>query len=81
MFHASPLTSDRIQRVLTVLRQRPATTLELNELCGSTRASSDVSECRANGCVINAEYVGTNETGRRVYRYHLVSEPVAEVAA
>lgn len=79
-FHHSPLSSDRIQRVLAALADAPLglTTLELNAATGSTRASSDVSE--ANAALreagelhrIECEFVGTNENGRRVHRYRLV---------
>ena len=76
--HASPLESQRLQRILAVLRERGSrgcTTMTLNELCGSTRASSDVSEARSRGCIITAIYEGKTDNNRRCYRYVLVSEP------
>ena len=79
-FHASPLQSSRMQRLLTFLRARGsqgATTLEINERCDSTRASSDVSELRANGLRVVASYEGKTESGRRVHRYALREDPIA----
>ncbi len=77
-FHASPLSSQRMQKLLAALRSGPCTTMKLNELCQSTRASSDVSEARANGAIIACTYLGTNENGRRVHLYTLISEPTQE---
>ena len=76
-FHFSPISSDRCQRLLAALRDAPLgmTTMQINNATQSTRASSDVSELRANGYGVEAEYVGTNTNGRRVYRYRLTSEP------
>jgi hypothetical protein len=82
--HASPLSSQRIQRILAVLRERGesgATTIELNQLTDSTRASSDISECRHVGCIIRADYCGLTDNGRKCWRYVLVSEPGKAVAA
>lgn len=76
-FHHSPLSSDRIQRVLRALQQAGSagmTTFALNEACASTRVSSDISEARACGVQIECIFVGTNENGRRVHRYRLAED-------
>jgi hypothetical protein len=74
-FHAARLEkSIRLRRVLAVLRgsrRSGITTLALNELAHSTRGSSDVSELRANGFVIECRPGGTTPDGLRIHRYHL----------
>lgn len=84
-FHHSPLNAERIQRViyhLQIAGDAGLTTADLNEVCGSTRASSDISEARAaleekNAPIyIRTDYVGTNGNGRRVFRYTLQEYPV-----
>jgi hypothetical protein len=70
----SPLNSYRIQKPLAALRaagHRGLTPLELNQQCGSTRASSDLSELRQNGFNIEKTFDGTTEAGRKVWRYVL----------
>lgn len=73
--HNAKASSDRIQRVLRALSQAGSTgitTIQINELCNSTRASSDVSEARAaTGLVLPCRYDGLGTTGRRVYRYFI----------
>jgi hypothetical protein len=74
-FHHSKLTSARLQKLLAYLQEcglRGATTLELCQRCITTRPSSDVSELRANGVQIETQFEGTNENGRRIYRYTLL---------
>jgi hypothetical protein len=74
-FHHSPITADRIQRVITALKAAGPdglTTLALNEATGSTRSSSDASETRACGVPIVCQYQGKSANGRRVYRYKLL---------
>ena len=69
----SPLTSDRLQKPLNALRlagSKGLTPIELNQLCNSTRASSDVSELRQHGIEVDKTYVG-KVNGRMVYRYRL----------
>jgi hypothetical protein len=81
-FHHASADSERIQRVVNALRRAGdagLTPIQLNDLCGSTRASSDVSEARAAGFNIFCQYVGKSESGRKVHRYHLV--PAEQVAA
>ena len=73
-FHHAQADSDRIQRIVNALReagQAGLTTIQLNYNCGSTRASSDVSEARACGYPIQCHYQGQTESGRKIYRYTL----------
>ena len=80
-FHKSPLHAERMQKLLTFLRERGqhgATTLEINEHCSSTRASSDVSELRANGVRVVMSYEGKTESGRKIHRYAIVEERSAD---
>ena len=73
-FHHAQLDSSRIQRIITALRNAGSagcTTMDLNQLCNSTRASSDVSEARSCGVAIDCEYMGLSDAGRKVYRYRL----------
>lgn len=74
-FHHSSLDSARIKKVHEFLKARGdtgATTIELTDACGTTRASSDCSELRANGVNVVAEYVGKSDAGRKVWRYKIV---------
>lgn len=76
-FHHASIDSDRIQRIVEALRgagNAGLTTIQLNDICGSTRASSDVSEARACGYPIECQYQGKSESGRRVHRYRLVEK-------
>ena len=71
----SPIDSSRIQKPLAALRaagNRGLTPLELNSQCQSTRASSDISECRQHGFNIEKSFDGTTASGRRVWRYVLI---------
>ena len=47
------------------------TTIEINERCQTTRASSDISELRQNGVEVQVDFNGTSQNGRKVYRYSL----------
>jgi hypothetical protein len=47
------------------------TPIEINAICGTTRASSDVSELRQNGVDIEKEFLGTTPSGRKVFAYRL----------
>jgi hypothetical protein len=69
----SPLSSDRLQKVIAALRAFPQglTPIEINEQCNSTRASSDLSELRQHGLPIIKTYVGKSANNRRVFRYAL----------
>jgi hypothetical protein len=74
MFHHSQLKCDRLQKVVEALREAGSnglTTLQINELCCTTRGASDVSEARACGVDITCEYVGLTKNGRRLHRYYL----------
>jgi hypothetical protein len=82
-FHHSPLTSPRMVKLIAFLHERGAsgaTTLEICQACCSTRASSDVSEARANGVRFVEKFEGTNENGRRVTRYFLAECLPTELA-
>lgn len=71
----SPINSDRLQKPLNALREagsRGLTPIELNRICASTRASSDISELRQNGIPIEKSYEGESANGRKVWRYRLV---------
>jgi Helix-turn-helix domain len=75
--HAASKDSERIQRIVMALRAAGSaglTPFQLNQQCGSTRASSDVSECRHVGYNIRATYERETEAGRRVWRYRIVEE-------
>lgn len=80
-FHHSPLSSDRLQRVLRALmdaHDAGLTTTQLNELTNSTRGASDASELRAalrerqTGLDVACDYVGLSQAGRKVFRYRLI---------
>lgn len=73
-FHHSTLDSPRIAKLLDFLKQRGhagATTLEITANCETTRASSDISELRANGVDVSCSYEGKTATGRSINRYAL----------
>jgi hypothetical protein len=80
----SPLSSDRLQKCLAALRgagEQGITPIELNNQCGSTRATSDVSELRQHGIPIEKNYVGITANKRRLFRYKLACTPdEAEIA-
>ena len=73
-FHHSSLESGRMQKLLRYLESVGdigATTMQICQACQTTRASSDISELRANGVEIEDQFDGTNENGRKIYRYRL----------
>jgi hypothetical protein len=73
-FHHSTLESPRLAKLLAFLRQRGqhgATTFEITAECLTTRASSDISELRANGIQVDCSCEGMTETGRKINRYKL----------
>jgi len=73
----SPLASSRIQKPLAALRAaglRGLTPIEINAQCGSTRATSDLSELKQWGFNIEKTFDGTTEAGRKVWRYVLIEE-------
>ena len=73
-FHHSSLDSPRLAKLLAFLRAQGAsgaTTIEITKACVTTRASSDVSELRACGVGVVDRFEGTNESGRKVFRYFL----------
>ena len=77
-FHHSGIDSSRIQRIVQALRGAGETgmsTMDLAVACGTTRASSDVSEAKACGMPIECEYHGKSANGRKIYRYFLRQTP------
>jgi hypothetical protein len=73
-FHHSTLESPRLAKLRAFLRAQGAagaTTLQITQACTTTRASSDVSELRACGVAVVDRFEGTNENGRKVFRYFL----------
>ena len=74
-FHHSSLDSPRLKKLLAFLQERGgsgATTFEITQQCQTTRASSDVSELRANGIAVEDSFEGTNENGRKIFRYRIL---------
>ena len=80
MHAANPEKSRRLARMLELLKAHPrgATTLELQRWSDSCAVSTDISELRQSGYVIDCICEGTNRNGRKVYRYTLnrYSEPL-----
>ncbi len=73
------MKSDRIQKPLQALLaagERGLTPIELNNICGSTRASSDLSELRQHGIAITKKFDGKSANGRMVYRYSILAPSV-----
>ena len=74
-FHHSTLDSPRLKKLLAFLRERGtagATTFQITLACHTTRASSDVSELRANGIAVEAVEEDCTLTNRRIFRYKLI---------
>lgn len=71
--HAKLDRSDVLKKTLDILRRTNPTTKEIQDYTGSTRASSDISELRANGVQIDAVYIGT-VNGKRISRYVLTEK-------
>ena len=68
-------SSDRLQRVLALLRARGskgATTRDILEVAHVCAVNSIIAELRVNGFHIDCQYVGRTEEGGRIYRYTLV---------
>lgn len=78
-FHHADLKSDRIQRVLKVLKEMRLglTTMLIGRICNSTRPASDISEANAalrqSGSKkwISCTYMGLSDNGRKLYNYKL----------
>jgi hypothetical protein len=69
-FHFAPVENNpRLEKILARLKRGSATTVELTNDTGTTRASSDVSELRANGHVITCTYLKKAESGRKIFMY------------
>lgn len=77
--HASDwLRSERLKKTWLALHymgEKGATSLQIHEFTKSMSVHSDISELRANGINIPpAKYAYTNQNGRKVYIYKLISE-------
>lgn len=73
-FHAATMASNRMQKLysfLLAVKGKGATTMEINEACMSTRASSDISELNRNGHETVCRLDHVSENGRRVHRFWL----------
>jgi hypothetical protein len=74
-FHFRKVEKSRVlQRTMALLKRGMwVTTREIMRASGSTRPSSDISECRANGFDITARYDTKDQrTGARIFRYRLL---------
>ena len=76
--HAGRLeSSDRLQRVLAVLRANPEglTTREVTDLAGILAVSATMAELRQRllpeGLTVRCDYVAKTRHGARIYRYRL----------
>lgn len=72
--HNASLESDRLQRVLDVLRNAGcdgATTLDISKKANVLAVSSVVSELRACGVAVNCQFEGMGENKSKIYRYRL----------
>lgn len=79
MNHATLAKSERLSRVLAMLRRRGgrgATTREIIAEAQVCAVNSIVAEIRANGVDVLCEYEGTTEDGSRVYRYVIPGLPI-----
>ena len=73
-FHNASKDSPRISKLVDLLKSQGdvgATSLQISRICDTPRAASDVSEARACGFNILAQYEGKSPTGRKIYRYRL----------
>ena len=73
MHAANADKSARLRRTLSFIRGWGSNGVTSAELQGFTRSmavATDVSELRRNGHRIDCVYEGTNERGRKVYRYY-----------
>jgi len=72
--HHAPLTSPRLQRVLSVLRDgRPHTTREIVRLAHVVAVNSCIAELRANGAVILC--TRERRKDRLICRYTMTKAP------
>lgn len=75
MHAASSEKSERLKRTLSALRnggRLGRTGADLARVTNSLAISTDISELRRNGWLIERQYEGLSPTGRRVHRYTLL---------
>lgn len=76
--HAGKLDkSQRLWKVYNFLKRRGtrgASTIEVNEYCDSTRASSDISDLRRSltNSLVECKFEGISREGRKIHRFTLV---------
>ena len=73
-FHNAVIDSPRISKLVDLLKRQGdfgVTSLDISRICDTPRAASDVSEARACGFDIHAQYEGKSPAGRKIYRYRL----------
>jgi len=73
MHAANPEKSRRLARMLELLKAHPrgATTLELQRWSDSCAVSTDISELRQNGYIIERRRLDNTPNGRQVHQYTL----------
>lgn len=77
MHAASSEKSERLKRTLAALRAGGLlgrTGAELSRATGSLAISTDISELRKNGWIVDRQYEGLSAHGRRVHRYTLLGK-------
>ena len=68
--------SERMQAILAFMRERGtagATSLEIAVRFNVLNVGTEMSALRHNGVNVDCEFERETETGRRVYRYHVVA--------
>jgi len=77
MHAARPETSDRLRRVLDVLRAHPhgISSINLQEQAQTVAPGTCVSELRRAGYTIRCEYLMRKDNGSKVYIYTLGDAP------
>jgi len=69
-----PQSSERtklILNLLTIAGETGLTTWQIQEEAHTVAASTGVADLRKFGWIIDTEYEGRNESGKKVYRYFL----------
>lgn len=69
-------TTPRLQKMLRVLKAHPEglTTFELQAWTNSCAASTDISELRRSGHIIERKFMGV-QNGRKIHRYRWSGRP------
>jgi hypothetical protein len=69
--HAAAEKSERLQKMLRVLKAHPngVTTFEIQALTNSMSPATDISELRANGHFVKCVRMGKTTSGRQINRY------------